>query len=163
MEDTSDVKKIDSIAIAALKFSILKVMAGKNIDFDPETSLSFEGDSGPYLQYTVARCLSILEKAKELNLAATPHKSKDGGITTLEKYLCRFDETVVESQENWQPHYIANYLLVLAREFNSWYGNTKILDTENVNVSYNLWLVQSVVCVLKNGLYCLGIETVERM
>lgn len=163
MEDTSDVKKIDTIAIAALKFSILKAMAGKNIDFDPETSLSFEGDSGPYLQYTFARCNSILEKAKESGFEILAQSSTEWKAGDLEKMLCRFPEEVETSIKTWEPHHVAGYLLTLAREFNSWYGNTKILDETNPNLSWNLWIVQSVMYVLKNGLYCLGIETVEKM
>ena len=163
LEDKNDVVKIDAIAIAAIKFSILKAMAGKNIDFDPETSLSFEGDSGPYLQYTVARCLSILEKAEGLKLAPKPQKLKDDSVSSLEKYLCRFPEVVEESQKLWEPHHVATYLLVLAREFNSWYGNTKILDEENLNVSYNLWLTKSVAKTIRNGLHLLGITYLERM
>lgn len=163
LEDKNDIQKIDAISIAAIKFSILKAMAGKNIDFDPETSLSFEGDSGPYLQYTVARCLSILEKGKTVGLTPKPQKFKDNVVTPLEKYLCRFDEVVEESQKSWEPHHVANYLLVLAREFNSWYGNTKIVDEENTNVSYNLWLTQSVATTIGNGLHLLGIRYLERM
>lgn len=163
LEDKNDTEKIDAISIAAIKFSILKAMAGKNIDFDPETSLSFEGDSGPYLQYTVARCLSIIEKGKGVGLVPKPQKLKDDTVTALEKYLCRFPEVVEESQKSWEPHHVANYLLMLAREFNSWYGNTKIVDEENLNASYNLWLTKSVATTVSNGLYLLGIKYLERM
>jgi len=163
LEDKNDTQKIDAISIAAIKFSILKAMTGKNIDFDPETSLSFEGDSGPYLQYTVARCLSIIKKGKGMNLAPRPQKLQDEKVSDLEKYLCRFPEIVEASQKLWEPHHIATYLLILAREFNSWYGNTKILDEENLNVSYNLWLTQSVATTIGNGLHLLGIKYLERM
>lgn len=163
LQDKDDINKIDAIAIAAIKFSILKAMAGKNIDFDPETSLSFEGDSGPYLQYTVARCLSILEKGKEKDLIPKPKKDTKDTITALEKYLCRFPEIVEESQTLWEPHHVANYLLLLSREFNSWYGNTKILDENNPNVFYNLWITQSVAKTVTNGLYLLGIKHLDRM
>lgn len=163
MQDHSDTKKIDAVSIAALKFSILRAMAGKNIDFDPETSLSFEGDSGPYLQYTYARCNSILEKAKELGFEISAQPSSSWKAGDLEKIMCRFPEEIEKSITAWEPHHVAGYLLSLAREFNSWYGNTKILDESNKNLSWNLWLVQSVMYILKNGLYCLGIETVEKM
>ncbi len=163
MEDTSDLKKIDTIAIAALKFSILKAMAGKNIDFDPETSLSFEGDSGPYLLYTYVRCNSILEKAKKSGFVPEAKPSSEWTASSLEKILCRFSEEVETSIKAWEPHHVSQYLLTLAREYNSWYASTKILDENNSNLAWNLWVVQSVMHVLKNGLYCLGIETVERM
>ena len=163
MQDATDASKVDVVAIAALKFSILRVMAGKNMDFDPETSLSFEGDSGPYLQYTYARCNSILEKTKELGFTMEAKPSGEWKAQDLEKIICRFGEEVEKSIKTWEPHHVAGYLLTLAREFNSWYGNTKILDGSNENLSWNLWLVQSTMHVLKNGLYCLGIETVEKM
>lgn len=163
MKDTSDLKKIDTIAIAALKFSILKAMAGKNIDFDPETSLSFEGDSGPYLLYTYVRCNSILEKAKKSGFVPEAKPSNEWTASSLEKILCRFSEEVETSIKAWEPHHVSQHLLTLAREYNSWYASTKILDENNSNLAWNLWVVQSVMHVLKNGLYCLGIETVERM
>ncbi len=163
LDDKTNTEKIDAISIAAIKFSILKAMAGKNIDFDPETSLSFEGDSGPYLQYTVARCLSIIEKGKSVGLVPKPQKVKDDTVSDIEKYLCRFDEVVQESQKSWEPHHVATYLLVLAREFNSWYGNTKIVDEENLNTSYNLWLTKSIATTISNGLHLLGIKALERM
>jgi arginyl-tRNA synthetase len=137
-------------------------MAGKNIDFDPENSLSFEGDSGPYLLYTFARCRSVLEKARAFGFVPLAQK-KSQEILSLEKHLCRFSEVVEESQKTWEPHHVATYLLILARDFNSWYGNTKIIDENNSDMSYNLWLVQSVSLVIKNGLYLLGIETLEKM
>jgi len=163
IEDKEDIQRIEAIAIAALKFSILRATAGKNIDFDPETSLSFEGDSGPYLQYTYVRCNSILEKAKITGFEISKIPSEDWKPEALEKLLCRFSETVEQSIQLWEPHHIAGYLLDLAHEFNSWYGQTKILNDTNKNSGFNLYLVQSVMYILKNGLYCLGIEVVERM
>jgi arginyl-tRNA synthetase len=163
LEDKGDDKKVDAIAISALKFSILKAVAGKNIDFDPETSLSFEGDSGPYLQYTIARCNSIIEKAKQEGFASEKDRKEIEDITTLEKLLCRFEETVIQAEMVWEPHHVATYCLLLAREFNSWYGNTKIVDSNNKNMSYNLWLTEAVTVTLTNGLHILGIKALERM
>lgn len=89
-------EKAQMIAVGALKFTILKSMTGKDIDFDPETSLSFEGDSGPYLQYTKARINSVLEKAKENNLDIKIKRVGDE-ITEVERLLYRFPEIVEQS------------------------------------------------------------------
>ncbi len=162
-EEKKDIEKIDAISIAAIKLAILKVMAGKNIDFDPEITLSFEGDSGPYLLYTYARCNSILEKAFSLGFKPAAKTTSEWEAGNLEKLLCRFPEEVEKSIQSWEPHHVAGYLLMLAREFNSWYGNTKIIDESNKNLHWNLWLVKSVMDTLKSGLYCLGLKTVDKM
>lgn len=153
----------DKVAISAIKFTILKTEAGKNINFDPETSLSFEGDSGPYVQYTFARCNSLLEKAKEEGLKFDENSINISETSSLEKILYRFPEIVERSVSLWAPHHVANYLLEISRAFNSWYGNTKILDKENPNASFNLNLVKKTSFVIKNGLYILGIDAPERM
>ncbi len=153
----------DKIAISAIKFTILKTEAGKNINFDPETSLSFEGDSGPYVQYTFARCNSLLEKAKEEGLKFDENSANISETSSLEKIIYRFPEIVERSVSLWAPHHVANYLLEVSRAFNSWYGNTKILDKENPNASFNLNLVKKTSLVIKNGLYILGIDAPERM
>lgn len=153
----------DAVAISALKFTILKTMAGKDINFDPETSLSFEGDSGPYLQYTNARINSILEKAKAVNLEPDTKNANEIIPTEVEKLVFRFPEVVELSITEWAPHHITTYLLQLARAFNSWYGNTKLVDLENKNANYNLAIAKSVGIVIQNGLNLLGIKSPERM
>ena len=135
----------------------------KGIIFDPEISLSFEGDSGPYLQYTRARCVSILSKAAEVNLMPKDEKPKDWSILDLERYLYRFPIVVQRSSELYGPHIIANYLIELARIFNSWYGNTKLIDSDNPSTHYHLALVEATSIILERGLYLLGIESPEKM
>ena len=158
-----DAEMADKIAISAIKFTILKTEAGKNINFDPETSLSFEGDSGPYVQYTVARCNSLLEKAKSEGFVKKDTPESSWAPSELEKTLYRFSEVTETSVANWAPHTVATYLLNLSRAFNSWYGNTKVLDKENENAGFYLTLVEKTAMTLKNGLYLLGIESPERM
>ncbi|MBK5215365.1 MAG: arginine--tRNA ligase [Candidatus Pacebacteria bacterium] len=153
---------LDIIAIAAIKFTILRAAAGKDINFDPETSLSFEGDSGPYLQYTTVRSFSLIEKAKEVGLIPSLEKASSE-ITNLEKILEKFPGVVERSTLDWSPHHVVGYLLFLAQSFNSWYANTKIIDKENPETPYNLSLTQAVAQTLKNGLYLLGIKTPEKM
>lgn len=161
-KDLSD-KDCSIVAVSALKFSILRAMAGKNINFDPETSLSFEGDSGPYLQYSIVRANSVLDKAEGLGYKLDSKVSSNGESTDFEKMICRFPYTVNRSIEEWAPHHMVGYLLDLARMFNSWYGNTKLIDKENPDMLYNIALTKAFTQTMKNGLWLLGIEVPERM
>jgi len=149
----------EKVAIGAIKYSILRQASGKDIIFDFEQSLSFEGDSGPYLQYTYARTRSLLEKAGEKKIDAL---CAHAGTNALHKCILRFPETVLRASGEREPHHIATYLIELAREFNSFYGNTMILnDTEDE--SYKLALVKAVSQTMKKGLDLLGISAPERM
>jgi arginyl-tRNA synthetase len=149
----------EQVAIGAIKYSILRQASGKDIIFDFEQSLSFEGDSGPYLQYTHARTLSLIAKAGEKK--ADP-LSKHEGTIELHKKILQFGEVVLRASAEKEPHYITTYLIELAREFNAFYGNTVILDG-STDEAYKLAIVRGVSQTLKNGLVLLGIPTPERM
>ena len=149
----------EAAGVAAVKYSILRQAAGKDVIFDFDQSLSFEGDSGPYLQYTHARTHSILEKAGNA-LVAAEEAHKDYGV--LQKLLVRFPEVVLRASKEREPHYVANYLIEIAREFNSFYGNTTILDG-TPDQPYKLALTKVVGLTLKNGLWLLGIPAPIRM
>ncbi len=151
----------EQVAIGAIKYSILRQASGKDIIFDFEQSLSFEGDSGPYLQYTYARTCSLLTKAgeKKIDVATIAGESE---VNPLHKYLLRFPHVVLRAQEERAPHYIATYLIELAREFNSFYGNTMILDGAP-DEGYKLALVTLTRNVLKQGLWLLGISAPSKM
>jgi arginyl-tRNA synthetase len=149
----------EAAAVAAVKYSILRQSKGKDIIFDFAQSLSFEGDSGPYLQYTYARTCSILGKAGKVPVAVE-NAHKDYGV--LQKLLVRFPEVVLRASEEREPHHIANYLIEVAREFNSFYGNTMILD-ETPDQPYKLALTKAVGTTLKNGLWLLGIVAPDKM
>lgn len=153
---------IEKIAIAAIKFSILKSSPSKNIVFDIDKSISFEGDSGPYLQYTYARIQALLEKAKENKLKPNIQKNNNE-IFMIERLTYRFPEIVEKALVNYEPHHIANELLTIAREFNSLYESEKIIEDEKKKAEYKLAIACSVGIVIKNGLELLGIEIVERM
>jgi arginyl-tRNA synthetase len=149
------------VAIGALKFNDLKRDSLRDIIFNWEEILNIKGDSGTYLQYTAVRANSILEKSEGFNLE---DKKQTPEITTdLEKYLYKFPEVIEYSYESLQPHHIATYLTSLASSFNTFYGNTKILDEENKYVNYHLELIKAFYQTMKNGLWLLGIETPERM
>jgi arginyl-tRNA synthetase len=151
----------ESIAIGAIKFSILRAKPGQNINFDPETSLSFEGDSGPYLQYTHARIQSLIEKGAGLDIK--PHY-QSGEISDLEKMLYRFPEVVESAITGYAPQHVVTYLLEVARAFNSFYGANQIVDESNKDVSqHRLAVARATQIILKNGLYLLGIKAPEKM
>jgi len=152
------------VGVSALKYSILKSALGSDIVYDFDKSISFEGDSGPYLQYTAVRANSILEKAKEFNQSAnTKNQTPPLEVTNLEKLIYQFPEVVEHSYLKLEPHHLATYFTELASAFNTFYGNTKILETGNKYMSYQLELVKAFYQTMKNGLWLLGIETPEKM
>ncbi len=153
-----------AVAIGAIKYSILRQAIGGDIIFDFDKSLSFEGDSGPYLQYSYARAKSILRKAKDEGVEMQI-KNKISNIKneTLEKMLPRFSEVVEKAQKEFSPHYIATYLIELAGAFNNFYANGKIVDREDKESPYKVALTDAFSIVLKNGLNLLGIVALERM
>jgi arginyl-tRNA synthetase len=150
----------ECVAIGAIKYSILHQAIGNNIIFDFDKSLSFEGDSGPYLQYSYARAKSILRKTKKGNV---PKNTSAREVSVLEKMLYQFPEIVARAGSEYAPHYIATYLIEVASAFNSFYAHNKIIDIEDANSPYKIALTQAFSIVLKNGLNLLGIETVEKM
>ncbi len=159
-----DNSSAEAISIGAVKFTVLRVMAGKDINFDPDTSLSFEGDSGPYLQYTAVRAASILKRAKEGNMVSeTVNFTEDRDISKVERIVVRFPEVVDLAIKEWSPHHLVTYLLELAQAFNGWYVNTKVLDSSNPSMQNNIMLTSAVYTVIKNGLRLLGIQVPASM
>mgnify|MGYP001985184211 CR=1 FL=1 len=156
-------EQADIISIAAIKYAVLRTQAGKNINFDPETSLSFEGDSGPYLQYTYARSQSMLRKAHQQGIDVSVQRPENWKITDIERYLYRYSLVVQQAFADLAPHYVVTYITELAQLFNSWYGNTKIVDAEDTASPYKLALTDATAQVIKNALWILGIEAPEEM
>ncbi|MBI1999273.1 MAG: arginine--tRNA ligase [Parcubacteria group bacterium] len=150
----------DPVAVGAVKYSILKQRTGRDIIFDFDKSLSFEGDSGPYLQYTHARARSVLEKARGLGMEADVSFRRDVGI--VEKLLCRFPEVVERAAKEYEPHYITTYVTELAGAFNSFYAQERIVDAGD-KAPYRIALTDAVAVTIKNGLYLLGIAAPEKM
>ncbi len=152
---------VETIAIGAIKYSILKQAIGGDIVFDFEKSVSFEGDSGPYLQYAATRAASVLEKAKTNNQSpAATHPTKD--IQSIERLLYRFPEVVLRAAREYAPQYVATYLVELAAAFNHWYAEEKIID-ETPESPYKLALTSAFHLTMVNGLALLGIKTPEQM
>ncbi len=149
----------EMVAVGAIKYAILRQATGKDIIFDVEQSLSFEGDSGPYLQYTNARAHSLLEKAGEKK--ANP-EALVGEVSTLHRTLLFFPEVVLRASIEREPHYIVTYLTQLAREFNAYYANTQILG-DSPDEPYKLALVSACAQVMERGLALLGIMAPAQM
>ena len=158
-KDTENVAR--QIAVASLKYGVLKQSLGRNIVFDKNMWLSLEGDSGPYLQYAQVRAASILRKAQEAGVSADAN-GKQGDLTLLERLLIRFPEIVEQSAGSYEPHHVAQYLTELSAAFNAWYAQGKVLDGTDM-APYKLALVDAVGTTLKNGLYLLGIEAPKEM
>ncbi|MFB6204660.1 MAG: arginine--tRNA ligase [Candidatus Nanohaloarchaea archaeon] len=156
-----EVENAESIGIGAVKYANLSVSRKKDIEFDWDTALSFEGDSGPYLQYSNVRAKSILDKAEEDGeLAGEP---LDGEYRLLKK-LAEFPARVDSAAAQREPAKIANYLSHLCEEFNSFYHSSPVLDAETREDRLRrLALVEMFVDVTDRGLELLGIESLEKM
>lgn len=159
-------KRKEAIALSALKFHLLKVEAQKDFVFNPAESISFEGETGPYLLYSVARAKSILRKAPKPLLSGKPafELLKLESEKELASLISRLPETLQQSLRNYSPHILCHYLLKLAASFNSYYHETPVLNSESAQVSKSrLALVKSVELSLEKGLNALGIECLEEM
>ena len=153
----------EKVAVGALKYQILKQGSGKNIVFDIEQALSFEGDSGPYLQYTYARTNSLLEKGKEAGIEIKTGVY-EASAESVYKLIYQFSEVVERAGEEYTPQTVTTFLMELASRFNAYYAGEKIIDIEKKEKSSEkLALVDAVNTVLKRGLVVLGIPAVERM
>jgi len=154
---------VEEIAVGAVKYSILKVRRLAEISFDFKKSVSFEGNSGPYLQYTHARALSVLRKFQALST-----KNRTNYKLQINKeelavlgWLYRFPEVVGEAGRSYAPNLICNFLYELTQRYNSFYNKHRIIGSENESLR---WLITKATAqVLKNGLNLLGIKAPEKM
>jgi len=163
VKERSGGKETDfEVAMSALRISILRSKPGVNIDFDPEKASSFEGDSGPYLCYTHARCCSLLVKGDELKLNSSPENIK-GEVSKIERKVLQFEYILKTSAEEIAPQKLVKYLFEVAGEFNSFYATEKIISDDVEKTKYNLYLTKLVVETLGKGLHILGIKAPEEM
>jgi len=155
-------KIAEQVAVGAIKYMVLKQGLGKNIVFDADKSLSFEGDSGPYLQYTLTRARSVLAKAATEQVSASCTQDVPE-LSTLERFIERFPEKVQYALEEKEPSVITQYLVALSSEFNAWYAQEKIVDAQNSKSPYKISITQATAAVLAKGLWILGIPIPEKM
>jgi arginyl-tRNA synthetase len=157
----------EAVALAAIKYSVLKTNPELNVAFDPKQSVSLDGSSGPYLQYTYARCRSVLAKAK-MNLNQVDFGSyKEQLLPEERQVVCRifrYKEVIEEAGAKLSPNVIAAYLHELASVFNNFYNQHSILTADKRSViEFRLGITKAVSEVIKNGLDDLGIKTIDRM
>ena len=165
-EEKQEVARI--VGLGALKYFLLKVDARKNMVFNPEESIDFNGNTGPFIQYTYARIRSILRKAQDAGIDLPATLPTGVAISTKEEeiiqQLADFAAVVRAAGEDFSPSAIANYCYDLVKNYNQFYHEFQILREENVDVrAFRLVLSQNVAKVVRLGMGLLGIEMPERM
>ncbi|MGX8690209.1 MAG: arginine--tRNA ligase [Bacteroidaceae bacterium] len=167
-EETDEIMRI--VGMGALKYFILKVDARKNMTFNPKESIDFNGNTGPFIQYTYARIRSIMRKAAEEGIKLGGKIRLKDDVVVAEKsigliqMLIGFREVVRQAADDYNPSVIANYCYDLAKEFNQFYHDFSILHEPDLEIKlFRLVLAQNVGKILKLGTGLLGIELPERM
>ncbi|KOH45143.1 arginine--tRNA ligase [Sunxiuqinia dokdonensis] len=157
-----------TIALGALKYFMLKVDPKKNMLFNPEESIDFNGNTGPFIQYTYARIRSVIRKAEASGIQVT--KKLDVALSISEKEqeliksLSLFPAAVKEAGDTYSPAIIANYIYSLVKEFNQFYHDHSILGEQDEAIrNFRLVLSQTIANVVKSGMNLLGIRVPERM
>lgn len=165
-QEAEDIVRI--VGLGALKYFILKVDARKNMTFNPKESIDFNGNTGPFIQYTYARICSVLRKAQEMNITL-PEKltgnlelsEKEEGLIQL---LADFAITVRQAGTDYSPSVIANYIYDLVKEYNQFYHDFSILHEKDESIrTFRIVLSANIAKVIKLGMGLLGIEVPERM
>ena len=165
-EERQEIARI--VGMGALKYFILKVDARKNMLFNPEESIDFNGNTGPFIQYTYARIRSIMRRAQAEGIALPAALNDDTELNAKEIELVQkmndFGVAVADAGNNYNPAGIANYCYELTKEFNQFYHDYSILNADtDEQKSARLVLAANVAKILKNGMALLGIEVPERM
>ncbi len=156
------------VGLGALKYFILKVDPRKNMTFNPKESIDFNGNTGPFIQYTYARICSVLRKANESGIAIGSQASVALGISGKEEaliqLLAEFEAVVKQAGNEYSPSVIANYVYDLVKEYNQFYHDFSILKEEDSEMrAFRLMLSQNVARTVKKGMWLLGIDVPERM
>ncbi len=156
------------IGLGALKYFIIKVDPKKTMLFNPKESIDFNGNTGPFIQYTHARIRSILRKAAEQGIACDPCALEAVGFSPKEVRLVKlmnlFPAKVAEAAQAYSPAIIANFAYDLAKEFNQYYHETPILKMEDAKLQHaRLVLIDTVSAILRRAMGILGIGLPERM
>lgn len=169
-DDVGDLSKTArDIAIGALNYWLLQVTAGKDMTFDPKESISFNGNTGPYLQYTGARIASMLRKFEERKAQFASGAASAAALSLpdeweIAKSLALFPETVVAAAEDLNPSVLTAYLFELCKGFSRYYQDQPVLRNDDAGlVQSRIGLVRAIQQVLRNGLELLGIPFLEAM
>lgn len=159
---------VNTIGLGALKYFILKVDPKKTMTFDPKESIDFNGNTGPFVQYTYARIQSLMRKAIDKNVELPTDLNIKTKISNKElqliKQIHNYPETLKEAAENLSPAQIANYIYDLVKEFNQFYHDHHIMSEEDKNIrEFRLFLSKQVGEIIKSGMELLGINVPDRM
>ena len=165
-EEAEEIARI--VGLGALKYFILKVDARKNMTFNPKESIDFNGNTGPFIQYTYARIRSVLRKAQEAGITLPERLPEGIGLSAKEEGLVQmladFAAVVRQAGTDYSPSLIANYCYDLVKEYNQFYHDFSILREENEAIRlFRLVLSAEVAKIVKSGIGLLGIEVPERM
>ncbi len=150
----------EQVAVGAIKYAVLKQGAGRDIIFDPEKSLSLEGDSGPYLQYALTRARSLVKTAKEAGVEPGNDDMPEHA-SILERVLIHYPAVVERAAREMEPHHLTTYLTEVAGAFNSWYASNRVIG--GTSPHYGVWLAYATIKTLQEGLATLGIPAPEEM
>jgi len=170
--DNSTPEEIETIVrmvgLGALKYFILKVDPRKSMTFNPKESIDFNGNTGPFIQYTHARIKSVLRKAVDQGIDFSSISDTGLSISEKESYLIQliteFPSVVKLAGEEFSPALIANYIYELVKEYNQFYHDFTILKEENLRLKqFRLVLSETTASIIKTGMLLLGIEVPERM
>ena len=156
----------EQVGVGAVIFNNLKNSRMRDIIFDWNELLSFEGETGPYLQYTHARCISVLRKAGQEQLDELPQDLTglaDATAQQVLKRLSQLQETISKAAADYEPSTVSRYLLDLAQDFNRFYNTCRIIGEAPAVEASRLALVKAVAIVMRRGLYLLGLQAPERM
>ena len=160
-EERHEIARI--VGMGALKYFILKVDARKNMLFNPEESIDFNGNTGPFIQYTYARIRSILRKAPSISSFSSTSSLSDKEIELIQK-MSEFGAAVEQAGKDYSPSGIANYCYELTKVFNQFYHDFSILnEPDEQKKAVRLMIAKNVAKIIKNGMALLGIEVPERM
>ncbi|HSH53055.1 MAG TPA: arginine--tRNA ligase [Bacteroidales bacterium] len=159
---------IRTIGLGALKYFILKVDPKKNMTFNPKESIDFNGNTGPFIQYSYTRIQSLIKKAKDKGIPVPENVDQKVKISPKElqliKLIHQYPEILTEAAANFSPAAIANYVYDLAKEYNQFYHDHPIVSEGKITVSqFRLLLSKQVGIIIHSGMNLLGIDVPERM
>jgi len=155
---------VEKIAFGAIKYGYLKYEPNTRIYFDLDSTISIEGNTGPYIQYAYARISSILKNAGQIAELSSVPANLQAAETNLMRKLLHFGEIIELAAGEYKPNLLANYLFELAQTFNTFYQEAPVLqETDEQIKDFRLKLITATAQVIRNGLYLLGIEAPEEM